>query len=74
MNDINKNISKSVLDVYKENKISVFELEDNKHKAIEDFILFMVIVGNDFLPHIPHFDISSNVNELFENYKTVVQK
>jgi 5'-3' exonuclease len=66
--------SKSLLDVYKENKDAVDDLEDNKLRAIEDFILFMMIVGNDFLPHIPHIEIKDIAKDLIEYYKNTVKE
>ena len=42
---------------------------DMEHLA-DDFVFFSVLLGNDFLPHIPHFHINENAYEiLFESYK-----
>jgi len=39
-------------------------------KIIDDFILLMIFFGNDFLPHLPFFEISKGgLNTIFEIYK-----
>eukprot|EP00927_Polykrikos_kofoidii_P043417 TRINITY_DN37484_c0_g1_i1.p1 TRINITY_DN37484_c0_g1~~TRINITY_DN37484_c0_g1_i1.p1 ORF type:complete len:1406 (+),score=268.89 TRINITY_DN37484_c0_g1_i1:312-4220(+) len=43
-----------------------FDLE----RAIDDFILFCILVGNDFLPHLPMAGISDGgLDDLFSSYK-----
>eukprot|EP00929_Paragymnodinium_shiwhaense_P028631 TRINITY_DN16564_c0_g2_i1.p1 TRINITY_DN16564_c0_g2~~TRINITY_DN16564_c0_g2_i1.p1 ORF type:complete len:1330 (-),score=275.70 TRINITY_DN16564_c0_g2_i1:306-4229(-) len=50
--------------------------EPNKHftfaleRAIDDFILICVLVGNDFLPHLPFAEIGEGgLEDLFNSYK-----
>mmetsp|Transcript_47760 Transcript_47760/g.103964 ORF Transcript_47760/g.103964 Transcript_47760/m.103964 type:complete len:1448 (+) Transcript_47760:48-4391(+) len=44
-------------------------------RVIDDFILFCVLVGNDFLPHLPFAEISENgLDDLFSAYKEHLQK
>ena len=39
-------------------------------RVIDDFILFCVLVGNDFLPSLPYAEISeSGLDDLFRVYK-----
>lgn len=43
-----------------------FELE----RVIDDFVFMCVLVGNDFLPNIPHLDISDGaLNHMMNMYK-----
>eukprot|EP00746_Dinoflagellata_sp_MGD_P164780 gnl/MRDRNA2_/MRDRNA2_93641_c0_seq1.p1 gnl/MRDRNA2_/MRDRNA2_93641_c0~~gnl/MRDRNA2_/MRDRNA2_93641_c0_seq1.p1 ORF type:complete len:1430 (-),score=307.30 gnl/MRDRNA2_/MRDRNA2_93641_c0_seq1:280-4569(-) len=42
----------------------------NVERCIDDFILFCVLIGNDFLPHLPFAEIGeSGLEELFQCYK-----
>jgi 5'-3' exoribonuclease 1 len=42
-------------------------------RIIDDFILFAVFVGNDFLPHLPDLHIHENgLEKLFDIYKRVL--
>ena len=44
--------------------------EINIEHFADDFVFFSVLLGNDFLPHIPYFHINENAYEvLFESYK-----
>ena len=43
-----------------------FELE----RVIDDFVFMCVLVGNDFLPNMPHLDISDGaLNHMMNMYK-----
>lgn len=43
-----------------------FELE----RVIDDFVFMCVLVGNDFLPNIPHLDIADGaLNHMMNMYK-----
>jgi 5'-3' exoribonuclease 1 len=42
-------------------------------RVIDDFILFAVFVGNDFLPNLPDLHIHENgLEKLFDIYKRVL--
>lgn len=48
-------------------------IEYNLENVIDDFILLVVFVGNDFLPNLPGFHIQENGPEkLFDAYKAVL--
>ncbi|CAN0431254.1 unnamed protein product, partial [Scytosiphon promiscuus] len=48
-----------------------FELE----RVIDDFVFMCVLVGNDFLPNIPHLDISDGaLNHMMNMYKVLLPK
>jgi 5'-3' exoribonuclease 1 len=43
--------------------------------VIDDWILMGFLVGNDFLPHLPHLHINKGaLSELYETYKDVLPK
>jgi len=45
----------------------------NLERIIDDFILFAVFVGNDFLPNLPDLHIHENgLEKLFNIYKRVL--
>lgn len=49
----------------------VFDLES----IIDDWILICFLIGNDFIPHIPHFHIHKNaLPKLIEVYQTALTK
>eukprot|EP01132_Coremiostelium_polycephalum_P001004 gene1004-1274_t len=42
-------------------------------RIIDDFVLIMIFFGNDFVPHLPFFEISkSGLNKVMEIYKQVL--
>eukprot|EP00435_Cladocopium_sp_Y103_P046629 s1424_g13.t1 len=46
------------------------KFEYNLERIIDDFILFCVLIGNDFLPHLPFAEIGENgLDDLFRIYK-----
>ena len=49
--------------------------EYNLENIIDDWVLMGFLVGNDFIPHIPHFHINKNsLLQLYEAYKQVMPK
>lgn len=50
------------------------EKDQNKiNRCIEDFILYLFIVGNDFIPSVPSLNITNDgIEELFQAYKRIV--
>ncbi|CAN0150154.1 unnamed protein product [Ectocarpus sp. 13 AM-2016] len=48
-----------------------FELE----RVIDDFVFMCILVGNDFLPNVPHLDISDGaLNHMMNMYKLLLPK
>lgn len=48
----------------------VVKFEYNLERIIDDFILFCILVGNDFLPWLPFAEIGENgLDDLFRVYK-----
>ncbi len=46
-----------------------FDLE----KIIDDWIMLGFLVGNDFIPHLPHLHINKGaLSELYSTYKAVI--
>ena len=74
LSKIKENINKPIIDVYNQNKYTIIEFDEQKNNAIEDFILYIMMIGNDFLPHIPHLHTRENIEDLFNSYKNVVSQ
>eukprot|EP00871_Galdieria_phlegrea_P003204 jgi/Galph1/3885/GphlegSOOS_G2519.1 len=44
-------------------------------RVVDDFILMCILVGNDFLPNVPHLDINTGaLNIIFTVYKSLLPK
>ncbi|KAF4731334.1 hypothetical protein FOZ63_025364, partial [Perkinsus olseni] len=49
--------------------------EDDLERVIDDFVLFCMLVGNDFLPHLPYTGVGDGgLERLFTAYKTYRKK
>lgn len=47
----------------------------DQERFIDDFILLMVFIGNDFVPHLPSLHIHTNaLNVLIDAYKSILPK
>ena len=55
------------------NEPGVLDFDYNLESIIDDWILMGFLVGNDFLPHLPHLHINKGAfSELFSTYKRVL--
>lgn len=42
-------------------------------RVVDDFVFMCMLVGNDFVPHIPHLDIAEGaLNLMFRSYKELM--
>lgn len=49
------------------------QFEYNSRRIVDDFVFMCMLVGNDFIPNIPHLDISDGaINDMFSIYKRMV--
>lgn len=47
----------------------------DQERLIDDFILLMIFIGNDFVPHLPSLHIHTNaLNVLIDAYKSILPK
>lgn len=53
-----------------DSKTLKLDFEIDTDRVIDDFIFFCMLVGNDFLPHIPHLSIDSGALSLMLNIYT----
>jgi len=79
--NINANIDDSALylmDIYELMNLILVEMFDkknlqNKEILIKDYVLLMMFMGNDFMPHFPSLNIRTfGINMILELYKTVL--
>lgn len=50
---------------------STFQVE--AHRVVDDFVFMCMLVGNDFLPNLPHLDIGEGaINLMFRVYKDML--
>lgn len=51
--------------------VATFRLEP--HRIVDDFVFMCMLVGNDFLPNLPHLDIAEGaINIMFRIYKEML--
>lgn len=54
---------------------SLLSFKFNMDDLCDDFVLISMLIGNDFLPHLPNFHVTSNIMSiLFDAYKLVLLK
>ena len=54
-------------------QIAAGGFEYSLERVIDDFILMCVLIGNDFLPHMPSLDIADgSLDILFDSYRALL--
>jgi 5'-3' exonuclease len=63
----------SSVEYYIKRKNLYGNVQDQNHRMIEDFIFYIFMLGNDFLPHIPSLEISNDgIEHLLHCYNIVI--
>lgn len=47
----------------------------NSRRIVDDFVFMCMLIGNDFIPNLPHLDISDGaINHMFRVYRILVRR
>lgn len=47
----------------------------NSRRIVDDFVFMCMLIGNDFIPNLPHLDISDGaINHMFRVYRVLVRR
>lgn len=65
----------NVVDYYIKRKNKYGSNDNLRHRMLEDFIFYLFMLGNDFLPHIPSLEIANDgIENLLKCYDKVVSE